>query len=367
MSSPIQPSGTSVPSLTRRSAPASKRSPSTRSTGSSSRQSDDSAFSSALRASSTPSSSTSESPVGMPWARKKLKHIAPPISSVSAVSRNLSIRAILSDTFAPPSTTTSGRSGRLDDRAQRGHLALQQQPGHRRPQVLGHPGGRRVRPVRGAERVVHVGVGERRQLAGQLGIVLGLASLPAGVLEHEHAARAELLDPAPYLRADHLRRLEHRGVDQLAEPVRHRPQRGLRIAALGPPQVRAQDQPHPALEQQLDRGQRRAYTRVVGYPAALERHVEVHSGEHPLARFGVEVSDGALAESGRGARLRQPAPPRGHAASGPQRGWSSPTRCRTTQRPSRASRRSPSSAARRRSTSRATARCRSTRAGPRCT
>ena len=47
----------------------------------------------------------------MPWARKKLKHIAPPIRSASAVSRNLSISAILSDTLAPPSTTTSGRFG----------------------------------------------------------------------------------------------------------------------------------------------------------------------------------------------------------------------------------------------------------------
>ena len=110
-SSPIQPSGTSVPSSTRRSASASKRSPSTRSIGSSRLQRDDSAFSSARRASSTPSSSTSESPVGLPWARKKLKHIAPPTSSVSAVSRKVSISATLSVTFAPPSTTTSGRSG----------------------------------------------------------------------------------------------------------------------------------------------------------------------------------------------------------------------------------------------------------------
>ena len=38
-----------------------------------------SARSSASAASSTPSSSTSESPVAIPWARKKLKHIAPPI------------------------------------------------------------------------------------------------------------------------------------------------------------------------------------------------------------------------------------------------------------------------------------------------
>ena len=47
----------------------------------------------------------------MPCARKNEKHIAPPISSASAMSRKRSISATLSVTFAPPSTTTSGRSG----------------------------------------------------------------------------------------------------------------------------------------------------------------------------------------------------------------------------------------------------------------
>ena len=47
----------------------------------------------------------------MPCARKNEKHMRPPISSVSAVSRKRSISATLSVTLAPPSTTTSGRSG----------------------------------------------------------------------------------------------------------------------------------------------------------------------------------------------------------------------------------------------------------------
>ena len=72
------------------------------------------ARSSASAASFTPSSSTSESPVGMPWARKKLKHIAPPIRIWSATSRKRSMTPILSETLAPPRTTTSGRCGRLD-------------------------------------------------------------------------------------------------------------------------------------------------------------------------------------------------------------------------------------------------------------
>jgi hypothetical protein len=48
------------------------------------------------RASGTPSSSTSESPVGIPSARKKLKHIAPPIRIWSASSMKRSITPILS-------------------------------------------------------------------------------------------------------------------------------------------------------------------------------------------------------------------------------------------------------------------------------
>jgi hypothetical protein len=47
----------------------------------------------------------------MPWARRKPKHIAPPIKIESASSRKRSIAPILSLTFAPPSTDTNGRAG----------------------------------------------------------------------------------------------------------------------------------------------------------------------------------------------------------------------------------------------------------------
>ena len=110
-SRPIQPSGTSGPSLCLRSVSALNSRPSTRSTGSDSSQLKPCARSSASRASSTPFSSTSESPVPIPWARKKLKHIAPPIRIRSATSRKRSITPTLSETLAPPSTTTSGRWG----------------------------------------------------------------------------------------------------------------------------------------------------------------------------------------------------------------------------------------------------------------
>ena len=156
--------------------------------------------------------------------------------------------------------------GRLDDRAQRDHLVLEQEAGHRGPQVLGHPHGGRVRAVGRAEGVVHVGVAERGQLAREARVVLGLASLPARVLEHEHGARLEPVDAAPHLRPHHLGRLVHLGFDQLGEARGDRRQRGLRVAPLRTTEVRAEHQPHALLEQQLDRRQGGADARVVGHP-----------------------------------------------------------------------------------------------------
>ena len=76
------------------------------------------------------------------------------------------------------------------------HLAFEQPPGGGRQQV-GDPLGAGVRPVGGAERVVDVDVGERRQLAARLGVVALLAGLEADVLEQQHLAVAEPLRRAP--------------------------------------------------------------------------------------------------------------------------------------------------------------------------
>ena len=58
-----------------------------------------------------------------------------------------------------------------------------------------------------------------------------------------------------------------------------------RVLALRPPEVRAEDElRRVALEQELERRQRRADPRVVGDAAVLERHVEVDADEDALAR-----------------------------------------------------------------------------------
>src|SRR5688572_30546964 len=136
----------------------------------------------------------------------------------------------------------------LDQALERRDLLLEQQPG-RRGQVLGHAGGRGMRAVGRAERVVHVGVRERRELGCQRGIVRRLTALPARVLEHDRLARLYPLDPAPHLGAHDLRRLVHPLAEQLAQVRRDGRERRRRVMALGAAEVRAEDEPGPALTQ----------------------------------------------------------------------------------------------------------------------
>ena len=71
---------------------------------------------------------------------------------------------ILSETLAPPRTTTNGRAGSVEQAAEDVELASHQQPGHGR-QDVGDALGRGVRAMGRAERVVDVDVGQRRRAA----------------------------------------------------------------------------------------------------------------------------------------------------------------------------------------------------------
>ena len=77
----------------------------------------------------------------------------------------------------------------LEDPVERLDLAFQQPPGGARQQVRDALGAR-VRAVGGAERVVDVDVGQLRQRARELGVVVGLARLEADVLEQQDLAVA---------------------------------------------------------------------------------------------------------------------------------------------------------------------------------
>ena len=284
--------GTSAPSTRARCASASKRSASTRSCGSSRRQRRllgqlQRRAARARRPPPRPASRRS----GAPCARKKLKHIAPPIRIASAISRKRSITPILSLTLAPPRTTTNGCSGSSSSERQHRHLALEQEAGDRRPQPVRDALGRRVRAVRGAEGVVHVHVAEPRQRVRQRGVVLGLARLEAAVLEHQHLARRRAAAPAARPRA---RRPRAPGApampSQLRQPAPTRaPSRTADRGPSGRSEVRDEHEPRilarAGTRSSAARpgcGRRPPPARLVAL--ALERDVEVDAHERAAAR-----------------------------------------------------------------------------------
>src|SRR5215470_3098351 len=69
------------------------------------------AASTAARAVSMRSGSTSDRPTAWPRARRNVKAMPPPITSASTLPIRCSTSATLSETLAPPSTATSGRAG----------------------------------------------------------------------------------------------------------------------------------------------------------------------------------------------------------------------------------------------------------------
>ena len=255
------------------------RAPSTRSSGSSSRQPLSCAAASARVAGSMPSSSHSEAPTVWPWALKNGKHIAPPMRIVCARSRNASMTPILSVTFAPPTIATSGAAG-----ASRMPFSVSTSRCSSSPAALGsssrHADRGRVRAVRGAERVVDVGVGQRRVAPGELRVVLRLAGLVADVLEHhEIAVRHVVQRSAPACTSA-----------PSSSPGGRRPARSDSSGSrsFGRPRCAASTQPRAVRAQPLDRRQRGPDARVVGDAIAVQGDIEVHPDEDALA-LDVEV------------------------------------------------------------------------------
>src|SRR5207247_8247712 len=135
--------------------------------------------------------------------------------------------------------------------------------------------------MRRTERVVHVQIAERGEYLRQLGIVFFLARPEASVLDERDTAARQ---PA--------RRGDARGgigneldgrAEQLLEIGDDLLQRVLRVgAALGPSQMRQQDDARAFVPQVLDRGQRGTQARVIGDLAVFERDVEVDAYERAL-------------------------------------------------------------------------------------
>ena len=153
--------------------------------------------------------------------------------------------SILSDTFAPPRIATNGRSGSLERLAE---VAAAPSPSAARPPASRHSAhdrlDRRVRAVRGAERVVHVDVGERRE---RLRERRRRSSLPRHGSAGSRAARRRrrrarrrprARPPSPTQSSANATGAP----EQLAEPRGHRLQADLGIRlALRPSQMRRED------------------------------------------------------------------------------------------------------------------------------
>ena len=173
----------------------------------------------------------------------------------------------------------------LEDPAERGELALHQEPGGGGLEEARDRVDRGLGSVGRREGVVHVAVAEPGQVARELGVVGLLLGMEAEVLEQHDLPRGE--SPRPRLRdgADAVWRDRHVRRGELPEPGRHRGHRVLRVGpAPGAAEVRGEDDRGAPREAVADRGEGGPQAGVVAHPAAVERHVQVRAEEHALTR-----------------------------------------------------------------------------------
>ena len=277
MSSPIQPSGISPTGTTRVSASAAKRSATTTSLGSSSRQPRSRASPIAFRAIAWPLLVLVPRRAHRDAVRDQERegHGASDQDRVGQLGEAVDDPDLVGHLDA--ADHHHERPRRAVQQAREGvQLGLQQQS-RRRRQLLRDSDRGRVRAVHRPEGVLHEQVGVGGQLGREAGIVGLLAGVEAQVLEHPQLALLVAEgDLAP---------------EQLGQPLRHRPQRQLRLGLpLGPAQMRAHDHLRALVQQQLDGRHGRADAGVVGHVTGVQRHVQV--GAHQHAPTGdVQVAD----------------------------------------------------------------------------
>ena len=262
MSSPIQPSGTSTPSISSTSVSASNDFPITRSTGqlevatALAREAEHVARQ--LDAVRLDQGVAGGDPLG---AEEAEAHRAADQEPVGGLEEPLD-DANLVGHLGAAQHDAEGPRGVVAHRDQLTDLALEQEARVGGKQAR-HALGRRVGAVRGPERVVHIEVGERGEPARELRVVCGLAGLEAAVLEQQHLARLEVRGKRLDLGPGHPGGQGHRGPEKVGEARGDRGHRERRVEALGPVQMGDQHHRRAALAQQLDGGQRAADSRIV--------------------------------------------------------------------------------------------------------
>ena len=171
---------------------------------------------------------------------------------------------------------------RLDEGAAESlHLALQQLPGHGlgHDPCYSHYG--RMSPVRDAEGIADIRIGELRQFCREAEVVAGFAGVVAQVLEKQNLTLSQFLHELANVRADAVGREGDRLSEQLAQPRgdRRHAEPSVRRAARTTP-MGHQDHARAAADQVPNRRQGRCNPIVIGHHAVCHRDVEVDAHEH---------------------------------------------------------------------------------------
>ena len=189
----------------------------------------------------------------------------------------------LVDTLAPPTIAATGRFGLPSAASSASSSFCIARPAWR-GQLVSEPLGRRMRAMGGGEGVIDVDVAELGELVDMGRIVLLFALMEAGVLQQEHVAVLHFGDRVVGRLADAVGREGDRTLDDVGDRGGDGLQRiGLVRAALGPAEMREQND-LAALVRDLGDGRRNALdARRVGHAAVLRRHVEIDAQQHALA------------------------------------------------------------------------------------
>ena len=184
--------------------------------------------------------------------------------------------------------------GAADDRrdgalriAERGLQRLElllHRPSRMRGQLVSEPLGRRMRAMGGGEGVIDIDVAELGELVDMGRIVLLLALMEAGVLEQKHVAVLHLGDRVVGRLADAVGREGDRPLDDVGDRGGDGFERiGLVRAALGPAEMREQNDLAALVRDLRDRRRDALDARRIGHAAVLRRNVEIDAQQHALA------------------------------------------------------------------------------------
>ena len=228
------------------------------------------------------SRSQSDLPTWRPSAAKNVFAIAPPITSIVDFGQQVFEQRDLGRDLGAADDRHHRPLGLAQRLVEMDELLLHRASGRGRQQMR-DAFGRRMRAMRGAERVVDEDVAEFGDLLREGRIVLFLAGMEARVLEQEDIAVLQLGDGRLRNVAHAIVRERDRASDGLGQRFGHGRQRHRgHDLALRPVEVGKHDHARALLRQFANGGRLAVDAQRVGDPAVLHRHVQIGADEHAL-------------------------------------------------------------------------------------